>query len=137
MVFDGDLSREQQTPVAHPVRIAQGVAAEALFVHPVEEARGPDPERVPDGREVGWAYCHVPNGSTIDRTNAIESQLERFAPDVLWRMGAPLGGTHTEQSFSDPERLPGDVYYARVSWADGNIAWTSPIRVGEWQEENR
>ena len=27
-----------------------------------------------------WAYCHVPNGSIADMTDAIESQLERFAP---------------------------------------------------------
>ncbi len=26
------------------------------------------------------AYCHVPNGSTADMTDAIEDQVERFAP---------------------------------------------------------
>ncbi|MGO1723611.1 MAG: phytoene desaturase family protein, partial [Sphingobacterium sp.] len=33
-----------------------------------------------------WAYCHVPHGSEVDMTAAIESQVERFAPgfrDVL------------------------------------------------------
>ena len=27
-----------------------------------------------------WAYCHVPNGSTVDMTDRIEAQVERFAP---------------------------------------------------------
>ncbi len=39
-----------------------------------------DPTRAPEGKHVAWAYCHVPNGSTIDMTAAIESQVERFAP---------------------------------------------------------
>lgn len=39
-----------------------------------------DETRAPAGKHTGWAYCHVPNGSTVDMTDAIEAQLERFAP---------------------------------------------------------
>lgn len=39
-----------------------------------------DDTRAPAGRHVGWAYCHVPNGSTVDMTAQIEAQVERFAP---------------------------------------------------------
>ena len=39
-----------------------------------------DPGRVPPGRAALWAYCHVPAGSTLDMTAAIEAQIERFAP---------------------------------------------------------
>lgn len=39
-----------------------------------------DPSRAPQGQHTAWAYCHVPNGSTADLTDAIESQVERFAP---------------------------------------------------------
>jgi phytoene dehydrogenase-like protein len=39
-----------------------------------------DSTRAPAGQHTGWAYCHVPNGCTADMTEAIESQVERFAP---------------------------------------------------------
>jgi len=39
-----------------------------------------DATRAPAGRHTGWAYCHVPNGSTLEMTHAIERQVERFAP---------------------------------------------------------
>lgn len=39
-----------------------------------------DPTRAPPGKHTAWAYCHVPNGSTVDMTTPIEDQVERFAP---------------------------------------------------------
>ncbi len=39
-----------------------------------------DPTRAPAGKHTGYAYCHVPHGSTLDRTAVIEAQIERFAP---------------------------------------------------------
>ena len=39
-----------------------------------------DRTRAPVGRHTGWAYCHVPHGSTVDMTDRIERQIERFAP---------------------------------------------------------
>ena len=54
----------------HPERPFVLVAQPSLF----------DPARAPAGRHTLWAYCHVPNGSTVDVTEAIERQIERFAP---------------------------------------------------------
>ncbi|GAQ50714.1 ribulose-1,5-biphosphate synthetase [Streptomyces acidiscabies] len=39
-----------------------------------------DPTRAPEGKQVFWAYGHVPSGWTGDLTEPIERQLERFAP---------------------------------------------------------
>ena len=39
-----------------------------------------DETRAPAGQHTAWGYCHVPNGSTIDMTERIEAQIERFAP---------------------------------------------------------
>ncbi|MCU1393441.1 MAG: hypothetical protein JWM34_1869 [Ilumatobacteraceae bacterium] len=39
-----------------------------------------DPTRAPAGKHTLWAYAHVPHGSTVDATDAIERQIERFAP---------------------------------------------------------
>ncbi len=44
------------------------------------QASGFDPTRAPEGQHAFWAYCHVPNGSTVDMTDRIEAQIERFAP---------------------------------------------------------
>jgi phytoene dehydrogenase-like protein len=39
-----------------------------------------DNTRAPQGKHTAWAYCHVPNGSVKNMTEAIEKQVERFAP---------------------------------------------------------
>jgi phytoene dehydrogenase-like protein len=39
-----------------------------------------DSTRAPAGKHTAWAYCHVPNGSTVDMLPRIEAQIERFAP---------------------------------------------------------
>jgi len=39
-----------------------------------------DPTRAPAGQHTGWAYCHVPHGSTADASAIIMDQIERAAP---------------------------------------------------------
>jgi phytoene dehydrogenase-like protein len=40
----------------------------------------PDPSRAPAGQHTLWTYCHTPAGSELDMTDAMEAQIERFAP---------------------------------------------------------
>jgi phytoene dehydrogenase-like protein len=39
-----------------------------------------DSTRALAGKHIAWAYCHVPNSSNVDMLQALESQIERFAP---------------------------------------------------------
>lgn len=39
-----------------------------------------DPQRAPAGHHTAWAYTHVPNGSTLDISDRLESRIERHAP---------------------------------------------------------
>jgi phytoene dehydrogenase-like protein len=39
-----------------------------------------DATRAPAGKHTAWAYCHVPNGWEGSALEAIEAQMERFAP---------------------------------------------------------
>ena len=47
-----------------------------------------DRSRVPEGSDAhtAWAYAHVPHGAMTDMTDAIETQLERFAPGFKQRV---------------------------------------------------
>ncbi|HEV8253572.1 MAG TPA: NAD(P)/FAD-dependent oxidoreductase [Vicinamibacteria bacterium] len=45
-----------------------------------------DDTRAPAGKHTVWAYCHVPNGSTVDMADRIEAQIERFAPGFRRRV---------------------------------------------------
>jgi len=58
---------------------ARGRVAEHPFVLFVQPSVF-DPDRAPEGTHTAWAYCHVPNGFPGDATEAIEAQVERFAP---------------------------------------------------------
>jgi phytoene dehydrogenase-like protein len=59
--------------------VARGRCAERPFVIAAQPSLY-DETRAPAGKHVLWAYCHVPNGSTVDMTERIEAQIERFAP---------------------------------------------------------
>ncbi|HEY7746206.1 MAG TPA: NAD(P)/FAD-dependent oxidoreductase [Desulfuromonadales bacterium] len=83
----------------HPERPFVLLAQPSLF----------DPSRAPAGNHTGWAYCHVPNGSTTDMTEAIERQVERFAPGFRELILARHTRTAAGYELYNPNCIGGDI----------------------------
>lgn len=96
MIWQGD----------HPDRPYTLVAQQSLF----------DPSRAPEDKHTGWAYCHVPHGSTKDMTGIIEAQMERFAPGfrdcILARHSM---ATHDYQQYN-ANYIGGDITGGVQNW---------------------
>jgi phytoene dehydrogenase-like protein len=88
--------------------VARGEHAERPYVLLAQQSLF-DATRAPAGRHTAWAYCHVPNGSTVDMTERIEGQIERFAPgfrDLILERHA-LGAMELERY--NPNYVGGDI----------------------------
>jgi phytoene dehydrogenase-like protein len=68
-----------------------------------------DPSRAPAGKHILWAYCHVPNGSVVDMTAAIEDQVERFAPGFRDLVLARHARTTKDMEEHNPNLVGGDI----------------------------
>jgi phytoene dehydrogenase-like protein len=68
-----------------------------------------DDSRAPDGKHTAWAYCHVPQGSTVDMTPRIEAQIERFAPGFGDCILARHTYTAAEMARYNPNYVGGDI----------------------------
>ena len=68
-----------------------------------------DPTRAPTGRHTVWAYCHVPNGSTVDATDRIVGQIERFAPGFRDRILASAATGPARIEAANANNVGGDI----------------------------
>jgi phytoene dehydrogenase-like protein len=68
-----------------------------------------DATRAPEGKHTGWAYCHVPHGSTEDATELIERQIERFAPGFRDRILARSTINTAQYEQHNPNFVGGDI----------------------------
>src|SRR5207253_337074 len=88
-----------------------------------------DATRAPAGRHTAWAYCHVPNGSSVDMTERIEAQVERLAPGVSGR------ATPTRADRTAPAALPRPR--GRSSSAAAPLSGTTRGRTARGQAPSR
>jgi phytoene dehydrogenase-like protein len=96
--------------------VAAGRHPERPYVLAVQPCAA-DPSRAPAGRHVLWAYCHVPNGSTVDMTGAVEDQIERFAPGFRDLILARVAHDTAALERRNPNLVGGDI-------GGGSAAWT-------------
>jgi phytoene dehydrogenase-like protein len=83
----------------HPERPFVLLAQQSLF----------DETRAPEGKHTVWAYCHVPNGSTVDMTERIEKQVERYAPGFRDRILAKSTMGPAELQRINANHVGGDI----------------------------
>jgi phytoene dehydrogenase-like protein len=83
----------------HPRRPFVLLAQHSLF----------DDTRAPAGQHTVWAYCHVPNRSTVDMREAIETQIERFAPGFREHILAVATRTTADLERENPNLVGGDI----------------------------
>jgi len=68
-----------------------------------------DRSRVPAGREVAWAYSHVPFGSTVDMAQRIDAQIERFAPGFRDRIVGRRDWSPAQMETYNPNYVGGAI----------------------------
>jgi phytoene dehydrogenase-like protein len=68
-----------------------------------------DPSRSVGDVHPLWTYAHVPNGYTGDATEAITSQIERFAPGFRERIVGTAVRSTTEMSVYNANYIGGDI----------------------------
>jgi phytoene dehydrogenase-like protein len=103
--------------------MARGRPAERPFVLLAQQSLF-DPTRAPPGHHTAWAYCHVPNGATLDMTAPIEAQIERFAPGFRDRILARTVSTPTDLEQYNANYIGGDINGGR---ADLLQLFTRPV----------
>jgi len=75
-----------------------------------------DPSRAPVGGHVAWAYTHVPNGSNLDLSEALEREVERFAPGFRDVILARHVMTAPELEAHDGNFVGGDINGGMQDW---------------------
>jgi len=88
--------------------MANGEHAERPFILVAQQSLF-DATRAPAGKHTGWAYCHVPAGSTVDMTSRIEAQIERFAPGFRDRILARRAMSSADFEAYNANYVGGDI----------------------------
>ena len=94
-----ELSEQQTWNGIHPEKPFVLLAQPTVF----------DSSRAPAEKHTAWAYCHVPHGSEKDMTDAIEKQVERFAPGFCERILARHTFTSSQLESYNPNYIGGDI----------------------------
>ncbi len=86
----------------------RGEHSERPFLLVVQQSQF-DTGRAPAGKHTGYAYCHVPAASSVDCTDAIERQIERFAPGFRARILARHRTAPADFARANPNYVGGAI----------------------------
>ena len=89
-------------------KVAAGDHSDRPFVIVAQQSLFDD-SRAPGGQHTLWAYCHVPSESDIDMSDAIERQIERFAPGFRDRILARHARGPAAFEAYNPNFVGGDI----------------------------
>lgn len=105
--------------------------------HPYVLATQPtvaDPSRAPAGKHVLWAYTHVPAGSTLDATELVTREVERFAPGFRDLVLASASRTAVDLAAQNANYVGGDIYAGELTMTQfvkrpvvSTAPWRTPI----------
>ena len=95
--------------------IWQGRVAERPYIIVTQQSLFDD-SRAPAGQQTGWAYCHVPHGSTQDMTGVIEDQIEHFAPGFRDTILARHAMNTQDFQRYNPNYIGGDINGGVQNW---------------------
>jgi phytoene dehydrogenase-like protein len=88
--------------------VAEGKIADKPFVLLVQQSQF-DSTRSPEGKYTAWAYCHVPFGCTVDVSQQLESQIERYAPGFRDLVLARYIHSPANMESYNPNYIGGDI----------------------------
>jgi phytoene dehydrogenase-like protein len=83
-----------------------------------------DRSRAPGNGNTVWAYSHVPHGSTVDFTEIMLDQVERFAPGFRDRILKVSAITPADLEAYNPNNIGGDMSGGRI---DLRQLFTRPV----------
>ena len=76
-----------------------------------------DASRAPTGKHTLWAYCHVPNGSSVSMEEIIAQQIERFAPGFRETILATHTTNCAQMEAYNQNYVGGDIVGGIANWA--------------------
>jgi phytoene dehydrogenase-like protein len=114
--------------------VARGTVSDRPYVLAVQPSVL-DQTRAPAGGHILWAYLHVPANSTLDPTELVTRQVERFAPGFRDRIRASRAMTAAERSAFNPSDIGGDILGGAFTFAQAfrrpvlsPAPWRTPLR---------
>ena len=86
-----------------------------------------------EGKHTVWTHCHIQNGSTVDMTERMERQIERFAPGFRDCILAKYAMSSADLEGYNPNYAGGDVNGGAFPYLRGDL-FDAVLRLFEMEQ---